>query len=79
MKRFLILCLFLQGCGEREVKKMIIEPDPPLQQTVALKECHLHFDKNAELAKIAGQASQISEECAFSQSEFEAFSEAELN
>lgn len=70
---FVILC----GCGEHEVKRMIIEPHPPLP-VASTSSCHLQFSKEVSLKEAAIQAARISEECSFNDKDFEVFAEQEL-
>lgn len=77
MKKVLLLALVLQGCSDRAVKRMIIEPEPPVP-IVTVASCHLHFDTSANLQQIAKQAAQISEECNYTDEEFQNLIESAL-
>lgn len=80
MKNILVSILTLLAfcsCGEREVKKMIIEPHPPTAIANAAS-CDLHFSKSASLKETAIKAARISEECGLNDKEFEEFIKQEL-
>lgn len=80
MKDVFVLSLTLLafcGCGEREVKSMIIEPHPPAKVENA-SSCHLHFSKEGSLQETAIQGARISDECSLNEKEFQDYAKQEL-
>ncbi len=63
MNKLLFFSIFILGCGEREVKKLIIEPDPPAPVVQAPADCQVKFNKQIDLRGIAEQAASATELC----------------
>lgn len=70
---FPILILF--GCSENQVKKMIIEPNPPAP-IQASPSCLLQFKKEDNLKQTANQAALMTEFCGYSADQVKALVES---
>jgi hypothetical protein len=69
----LILPFIFSGCGEPEVKRVIMQPSPQPQAVPAKPvSCGLKFSEGASLKQIAIEAVKMADECHLDESQMKA-------